>query len=273
MATLPAAPLTIRDRFDALTPRERRMLALLGVALLLFALYLLLRGSGESGEVPVELAAAPPPPVAAPAPTAYTPPPPPPPAPVTAPPAQTGTLLLVGIFGGGPGGGAAILQGADGAQRLVRVGREFQPGTSLRAVGLRHVVIATPGGDLRLEIGKAGGTPVVAPVPALAASAPQPAPAAGAPATEAVRRETLQYQLGTERVQIGGQSGYRIKPGQRLPHLDKAGLQPGDVIVGINGGGFNEERLMEMAYDINNAPRTEFEVIRNGRRLRMALER
>jgi hypothetical protein len=153
MASVPIQMVTIREYWDALSLRERRMVALLAVAILLFVLYLLTRGDGA--EEPVELVQAPPPVVAA-----YTPPAPPV-AVVPAPaPAQVGSLLLVGVFGGGPGGGAAILQGADGSQRLVRVGRDVQPGLSLRSVGLNHVVVGGPGGDLRLEIGKAGGTPV-----------------------------------------------------------------------------------------------------------------
>jgi type II secretory pathway component PulC len=125
---------------------------------------------------------------------------------------------------------------------------------------------------LRLEIGKAGGTPIAA-----AAPAAPPAAASGqasGPAPDLVRRQTLQYQLGTEPVSIGGVSGYRIKPGQSLPNLERAGLRPGDVIIGVNGGtGFTDERLQELAYEINNAPRTEFEVVRDGRRIRMAVER
>jgi type II secretory pathway component PulC len=270
MASVPIQMVTIREYWDALSLRERRMVALLAVAILLFVLYLLTRGDGA--EEPVELVQAPPPVVAAPAPVAYTPPAPPV-AVVPAPaPAQVGSLLLVGVFGGGPGGGAAILQGADGSQRLVRVGRDVQPGLSLRSVGLNHVVVGGPGGDLRLEIGKAVGTPVAAPA-APTADAPAPVPA-GAPSSEAVRRETLQYQLGTEPVTVAGVQGYRIKPGARLPHLEKAGLRPGDVIIGMNGGtGFDDERLMEMSYEINNAGGAEFEVMRDGRRLKLAVRK
>lgn len=257
---LPPTTSTLRARFDALSARERRMLGLLAFALLLFALYVLMRGDGD--EEPVELTAPPPPPVASPPTVSYTPPPPP--APVAPPSTASATgLLLVGIFGGGPGGGAAILQAADGRQRLVRIGREFQPGTSLRSVGLSHAVIGGPGGDVRLELGKAGATPV-------AAGATAAPPPGGESSPEQQRRETIEYQVGLEPVPSGG---YRIKPGARLPHLDRAGLQPGDVIVRVNGSGFDEERLGELSWEIANASRTEFEVIRNGRQIRMVIER
>jgi general secretion pathway protein C len=270
MASMPA-PLTLRDRYAALTARERRMLALLAVAILAFVIYLLSRGgTDETTVTPIEAAPPAPAPVIAPPPPAYSPPPPP--APVVPPPAAVGSLRLVGVLGGSPGGGAAILQGPDGTQRLVRVGREVQPGLVLRAVGLNHVVVGGPGGDLRLEIGKAGGTPVAA-LAAPTADAPAPVPA-GAPGSEAIRRETLQHQLGTEPVTVAGVQGYRIKPGARLPHLEKAGLRPGDVIIGMNGGtGFDDERLMEMSYEINNAGGAEFEVMRDGRRLKLAVRK
>jgi len=276
MATvLPANTPSLRVRFDALSARERRMLALLAVALVAFLLYLMLRGGGnEVG--PAETASRPPVPVVTPAPPPVASTPPPASVAPAPAPASASGLLLVGVFGGGPGGGAAILQTPDGSQRRVRIGREVMPGLLLRAVGLRHVVLATGSGDVRLEIGKAGAIPVAAPPsgPAPAMPVPPLPKSAGEPTAEVTRRETMQYQLGTEPVTTdGGISGYRIKPGARLPHLDRAGMLPGDVIVGINGGGFNEERLAEMSYDIATAPRTEFEVIRNGRRMRLAVER
>jgi hypothetical protein len=42
----------------------------------------------------------------------------------------------------------------------------------------------------------------------------------------------------------------------------------------MNGGtGFDDERLMEMSYEINNAGGAEFEVMRDGRRLKLAVRK
>ena len=58
-----------------------------------------------------------------------------------------------------------------------------------------------------------------------------------------------------------------------MPALERAGLRPGDVIVGVNGSEFDEERMLELAWQIANSGRTEFEVERGGRRIRLAIER
>jgi type II secretory pathway component PulC len=97
-----------------------------------------------------------------------------------------------------------------------------------------------------------------------------PAPAVSAPAvTDNSARETLQYQLGLDPVRTGGRvTGYALKPGARVPHLGRAGVQPGDVIVGVNGSQLDAERLMELSWQINNSESTEIEFIRNGKRMK-----
>jgi type II secretory pathway component PulC len=57
-----------------------------------------------------------------------------------------------------------------------------------------------------------------------------------------------------------------------MPALERAGLRPGDVVVGVNCSGFDEERMLELAWQIANSTRTEFEVERGGRRTRLAIE-
>ncbi len=268
---LPAPPASLQQRLAALTPRERLFLGVGAAALLVFLLYLLLRGGEEE---PVELTAAPPPPAAHVAPpTSFPPPPPPPPLsqPVQSAASPAG-LMLIGVFGGGPGRGAAVIAMADGVQRTIPVGREFQPGLTLKGVGIDHVILGSASGDQKLELGKSGTTSVVsAPV---AVTAP-PAPAAGPSRGEATRRrETNAFQIGLEPVKANGTiTGHRIRAGAKLPHLDRAGLVPGDVILGVNGSLLNEEQLMELSWTIANSDRTEFEVLRGGRKVKLALQR
>jgi S1-C subfamily serine protease len=121
-----------------------------------------------------------------------------------------------------------------------------------------------PGGELRL--GFDGASPVL---PAAAATA-----ATAAPASEkALRDETLRYRLGLTQRQAGGRTtGFVVRPNVSMPALERAGLRPGDVIVGVNGSGFDEERMLELAWQIANSSRTEFEVERGGRRIRLAIE-
>lgn len=265
MATLPV--LSLRERFDALTPRERRMLGLLALALAAFLIYLLFRGGGGDEQIglpdspaPIPMAAPPPPPAA------MAPPPSVPAAPVAT------AYRLIGIFGGGPGGGAAVLAMPDGSQRTVRIGREFEPGTRLRAVSLRHAILTTPSGDIMLEIGKQGGAPVPASSPAAAPAASAPAPAPSPPPDRA--RETMQYRLGLEPRRSGDRiSGFVVKPGAQLPALQQAGLMPGDVLLAVNGRTFDSaERVEELAGEIASSYTAEFEVERAGRRQTFALQ-
>ena len=144
-------PPSVLERWDMLSARERRLIFLGAVAVLLFVLYMLLRGAGEEVESGVELAAAPPAALSSPMPVAPLPaavPPPPPAAPAVAPT----SLMLYGVVGGGTDGGSAILGPAGGKQRLVRIGRPAAPGATLKEVGASHAVLATASGDVRLEL-------------------------------------------------------------------------------------------------------------------------
>ena len=65
--------------------------------------------------------------------------------------------------------------------------------------------------------------------------------------------------------------GYALKPGESLPQLICAGLQPGDVILSVNGSQLDEERMSELAWQMGNAARTEFVFTRNGKKMRAAI--
>nr|WP_295371314.1 type II secretion system protein N [uncultured Sphingosinicella sp.] len=262
-AAPPRLPMLIRQRLAALSPRERVFLGLGAAALLAFLFYLMLR---DGSEEPVELIGTPPlPPASVAAPVTYAPPPPPPAS--MQPAATTGGLVLIGVFGGGPGGGTAVIATPDGVQRRIPVGREFQPGLTLKAVGIDHVILGSASGDQKLEFGKAGATAVV--------SAPPPPAGASPPASDAIRRaETMAYRLGLQPVKSDGRvTGHQIKAGANLPHLDQAGLVAGDVILSVNGSVLNEEQLMELSWTIANSNSTEFEVLRDGRKIKLALQR
>jgi general secretion pathway protein C len=169
----------LRDRLAALTPRERRFLVSGALALLIFVAYLLWP-SGEDDEV--ELAEAPPPaaqPVFVPPPVA---PPPMPAAPMLPQADSTAAagLVLRGVMGGGPRGGAAIIGFPDGSQRVVRVGREFLPGMTLRGIGVNYAIASSGSGVLRMELNKIEAT-AVATAPSV--SAP-PGGLAGVPSPE-----------------------------------------------------------------------------------------
>lgn len=246
--------LALPTSLSALSRREWRLLALGGASLLAFCAYLAWPAAAPE---PVLLAEPDP---AAPAPAGI-------PAaaePVTPTPAPASLegLALRGVMGGGQSGGAAILLMPGGGERIVRVGREFLPGLRLAAIGVSHAIIARADGEVRLDLGRAGATRVES-----AAAEPQPAGLGIAPD---LKRETMQYRLGLAPVKSGG---FQIKPGADLPRLRAAGLQPGDVLLAVNGQELqSEEKVLELAHEIATAYTAEFEFWRGGKRMKASME-
>jgi membrane-associated protease RseP (regulator of RpoE activity) len=176
----------------------------------------------------------------------------PPPAVPAAPTAvDVSRLRLFGVMASG-----AVFGMADGSQRFVPVGREVVPGATLLRVELHHAVLATAAGEVRLGFD----------------GVDQAAPAA-TPAATAQGEETLRYRLGLEpRIVRGRIDGFTIRPGASLPALARAGIQPGDVILRVNGAQLDEERREELAWQIANSGPVEFEIERAGRPLRLTLQ-
>jgi type II secretory pathway component PulC len=230
---------------------SRRLALIVGVGLIALLLaWWLTAPSEEPVSAPAPVAAAPPA-VTQPPPVVST-------APATPAPSTEG-LRLFGLLGSG-----AIIGLADGSQRLVRIGREVQPGLTLVEVRQHNVLLRSSAGDFTLDFGG------VAAAPTAAAAAPAPAPASEA----AMREETLRYRLGlAPHMQGGRTAGFTIRPDANLPALQRAGLQPGDTIISVNGSRLDEERMLELAWTIANSDRTEFEYERGGRRLRAATQR
>jgi general secretion pathway protein C len=165
-------------------------------------------------------------------------------------------LVLRGVLGGG----AAIIGFPDGNQRSVPIGREFLPGVTLKEVALSHVVLATASGESRLEFNKPWSE--AAPVAAAAAVAKTP---------EAERRsqETLEYRTGLMPMKADGRiRGFALRPGANLAVFRRAGLRPGDVVVGVNGQAFrSEEKVLELSGELASARTIEVDFIRNGRKM------
>lgn len=217
-----------------------RILALIAAAAAVLAIALL--PGGEEAAVGEPVVIAPPPASAATAGVVSE---------VERPPAALPALVLHGVSLGSASGGGAILGFPNAGQRGVAVGREFLPGVRLKAVGAGHAVIEAAGGEVTLAF--AGQ------------AAPQSgsgAPVEGAAATTA--EATLDFRLGMKPMSVGGVGGYQIRPDAKLAALERAGLRAGDVILGVNGSRLDQERLLELAWEIENSDRVEFEYVRGG---------
>jgi hypothetical protein len=195
---------------------------------------------------------------AAPAPAAPAPLPQAAPAPAPIPGSALG-LILYGVSGGGSTELAAIIGSASGGQRLVRMGKDFQPGLTLTEVGPDYAVLVTGGQPARLELRRFGE--------AFAAGAPNRGDSERERGIQtAVLRQILKPVVSNGRI-----GGYALKGGESLPQLQKAGLKTGDVILSVNGSQFDEERMSELAWEMGNSSKTEFVFVRDGKKMRASL--
>lgn len=129
----------------------------------------------------------------------------------------------------GPGGGAAIIGSADGQQQSVAVGEEIMPGARLYAVAFDYVVIDRGGRQEKLFLDQSKPAQLVA-----GGNGPAGAvETVGAPplTPEAVRRAV---SLAPRSI-AGRVTGATVAPGADTQTFAATGLQPGDVIVAVNG--------------------------------------
>ena len=246
-------PLTLQQRLLALSPRERKFLGIGVLAVLLFLIFMLLPDTDDpADEEGVEIVEAPPPAAAPPPPAptvSYAPAPSLPPA---APAASASGVVLKSVLSTG-----AILFIPPSTERLVRIGREFMPGMTLKSVSVRHAIVGGPGGDFQIELGKAGSTPVQSVVAAAG-------PASTSPGVD--------YRSGLQRVRTPRIRGYEIKPGTAAAPLRLAGMEPGDVIVSVNGSDMDEEMVANLSQLAAGSEPLEFEFVRGGRRMSVVMK-
>lgn len=175
-----------------------------------------------------------------------------------APLVSTDGLILYGISGASRSA-AAIIGSRLGGQRVVAVGRDYRPGLRLAEVGIDYAVLSSGAQGVRLELSRFGAGGDAKATASLPAEVEQKIEAA-------VLRSILRPVRSGNRI-----GGYALRAGESLPQLIRAGLRPGDVIVGVNGSQLDEERMAELAWQMGNATKTEFVFMRNGKKLRATI--
>ncbi|MGB3392150.1 MAG: type II secretion system protein N [Stenotrophomonas sp.] len=156
--------------------------------------------------------------------------------------ATSGDWKLFGLRSEADGRGSAIL-GRDGQpQAAYRVGDAIAPGLTLTSVSADQVRLSD-GSSLQLP-----GT-----VPALVAAAASPAPAASAAAANGTGLDASKLlEAGLQaRTRDGRVTGYTLMPrgGSELL-MRAAGLQPGDVLLSVNGQALYPEALAELGQQL-----------------------
>ncbi|MFC4728788.1 type II secretion system protein N [Coralloluteibacterium thermophilus] len=143
------------------------------------------------------------------------------------------------------GGGSAILADADGRQSAYAVGDTVAPGLVLARVAADHVVLRGGGGERRLDLPATAALPL--PVPA---ALPTGTPAVAA-SRAGVDPQRLLAETGLRARSEGGRiDGYELIPRGDGGLLRAAGLQPGDVLLAVNGNTLDPERLAELEQEL-----------------------
>jgi general secretion pathway protein C len=164
------------------------------------------------------------------------------------------------------GGGSAIIALPDGTQRNFAVGEEIVSGVTLAAVDFESATIDRGGARTRIFLDQNRAPQAVG-----AAAAPASAAAQVPASTPVAPNPQIQFQ---ERSSGGRVNGLAVSPGIDGGYaLRAAGLEPGDVIVSING---QPVTSLDQARTIARRARGEVPVIvnRGGRAvaLRMNLD-
>jgi general secretion pathway protein C len=174
------------------------------------------------------------------------------------PTASIDGLILYGVSGASPSA-AAIIGSRLGGQRVVAVGNDYRPGIRLAEVGVDYAVLHNGAQPIRLELSRYASGGSAKATAALPADEEQQI-------ESAVLRNILKPVMTNNRI-----GGYALKPGESLPQLARAGLQPGDIITSVNGSQLDEERMSELAWQMGNAAKTEFVFLRNGKKMRSSI--
>jgi general secretion pathway protein C len=187
--------------------------------------------------------------------------------PASAPQTQM-NLVLAGTWASeDPSNGYAFIGESANTARMYGVGKVVRGGTTLSAVYSDRVILDTSG---RLET---LALPRLSAASAALISRPPPAPARpGSQFTENVRRIAESNPAAfTEIVRPqpvfanGVQRGYRVYPGRQRQQFSKLGLQPGDLVLSINGTPLDDpQRGMEIFSTMADSDRVTVTVERNG---------
>jgi general secretion pathway protein C len=184
--------------------------------------------------------------------------------PASAPTTQMNLVLSAVFAAEDPAKGLAIIGESATSAKVYGVGAPVRPGTRLHAVYPDRVILDRGGQLEALALPKQSTTALNMPRPAPVQPSNQFANnlrriAENNPTafTEVVRPQPV-FANGVQR-------GYRVYPGRNRQQFAKLGLQPGDLVLSINGTPLDDpQRGMEIFNTISTSDRVSVTVERNG---------
>jgi general secretion pathway protein C len=174
-------------------------------------------------------------------------------------------LVLSGVFAAeDPKKGHAIIGESAQQTKVYYVGDTIRSGTRLHEVYADRVILDRGGALETLALPKRNPTAVMA-------SRPSPAPQPNRTVENLRRIAETNPTAFAEIVRPqpvfanGVQRGYRVYPGRNRQQFAKLGLQPGDLVLSINGTPLDDpQRGMEIFNTIGTSDRVQVTVERNG---------
>ena len=196
--------------------------------------------------------------------------------PQDAPPIQA-NLVLAGLWTdeGDPKQGYAMIGESASSIKNYAVGETVRPGTTLYAVYSDRAILDT-GGKLEKLVLPRTSTPETA-------FTPPPVQTAGAPCGSqfgdnlrriAETNPTMFAEIVRPQPVFanGAQRGYRVYPGRNRQQFAKLGLEPGDLVLTINGTPLDDpQRGMEIFNTMGSADQVTVTVERNGQMQELTL--
>jgi general secretion pathway protein C len=183
-------------------------------------------------------------------------------------------LVLSAVFAANdPAKGLAVIGESPQSAKVYAVGAVVRPGTKLHSVYLDRVILDRNGQLETLSLPR----PNTAGIINRAAAAPRPA--GNAQFADNLRRIAETNPTAFAEVvrpqpvfANGVQRGYRVYPGRNRQQFAKLGLQPGDLVLSINGTPLDDpQRGMEIFNTIGTSDRVSVTVERNGQSQELTL--
>ncbi len=188
-------------------------------------------------------------------------------------PATSANLSLAGTLAGtDPSTGWAIIGATGQPARVYATGASLPGGTRLVAVYPDRVILDRGGARESLVLPRLSGAAGTAFVP--------PAGQPGAMLAENVRQMMAQDPaaanelLRPQPVYAGGQlRGFRVYPGRNRAQFARIGLQPGDLVMSINGAALDDpQRGLEVLRSVGQGAPVTLTIDRNGQQQQLNVD-
>src|SRR5687767_8467215 len=188
-------------------------------------------------------------------------------APEDAQPTQMNLVLSAVFAANDPTKGLAVIGESPQSAKVFAVGATVRPGTRLHSVYLDRVILDRNGQLETLSLPR----PSTAGIAITRSAATPPRPGGNQFADNLRRIAETNPTAFAEVVRPqpvfanGVQRGYRVYPGRNRQQFAKLGLQPGDLVLSINGTPLDDpQRGMEIFNTIGTSDRVSVTVERNG---------